>query len=367
MDGFDMNIFISWSKHKSMEIAKKTKELLESVNLHINAFVSEVDINGGEYVQSEIIEKIKNCDKLVLCYTKENKKSPWLLFEAGYARGLNKTVIPVLFDNDPNWHSWIDNSMNVAREIKFNSVNFPSLLISNFELENSDFTRRKIDNYKELIEDIKDRHKNVDKQCEDFVEKLSNNKAFVCESPYFESKVAHFMTGFESFELYKEIVDSFLNTGKYLWIYGRRNSKLFIGSYRYFFQYLKEKATDFPENMGGIDFRCLFLDPESKEVNKAHMHQNIFKQELEATISKAYGVIGDNVNLKKCFRLYQNHREEIIIRLDNCIIYAYPSFDSDGRPQLLTNASFEVFSADSAKGVQCLQTFENVWGNAKKF
>ena len=118
-----MNIFISWSKTKSMEYAKRTKKLFEELDPSINAFVSEVDIVGGEDVQEKIIDKITDCDKLVLCFTKENKKSPWLLFEAGYARGLKKTVIPILFDNDPNWHSWIDNPMNIARELRVNSNN----------------------------------------------------------------------------------------------------------------------------------------------------------------------------------------------------------------------------------------------------
>ena len=78
-----MKIFISWSKSKSMEFAIKTKELLEKVDPQIDAFVSEIDIYAGEDVQSKIIKQIESCDKLILCFTKENKKSPWLLFEAG--------------------------------------------------------------------------------------------------------------------------------------------------------------------------------------------------------------------------------------------------------------------------------------------
>ena len=79
----------------------------------INVFLSEDSIAAGEHVQEKIINQIVHCDKLLLCFTKENKKSPWLLYEAGFACGLNKTVIPILFDNDPNWHSWIDNPMNI--------------------------------------------------------------------------------------------------------------------------------------------------------------------------------------------------------------------------------------------------------------
>ena len=93
-----MKIFISWSKKVSMQYALRTKKLLEELDEQITAFVSEEDINAGEDVQEEIINQISECDKLIICFTKENRKSPWLLFEAGYARGLKKIVIPLLFD-----------------------------------------------------------------------------------------------------------------------------------------------------------------------------------------------------------------------------------------------------------------------------
>lgn len=97
-------IFISWSKAKSRDLAFELKSLLEKMAPDINVFLSEDSIAAGEHVQEKIINQIVHCDKLLLCFTKENKKSPWLLYEAGFACGLNKTVIPILFDNDPNWH-----------------------------------------------------------------------------------------------------------------------------------------------------------------------------------------------------------------------------------------------------------------------
>jgi len=361
-----MKIFISWSKRKSMEIAIKTKDLLEKISPQIEAFVSEVDINGGEDVQKRIIDKIVECDILVLCFTKENKKAPWLLFEAGYARGLKRTVVPLLFDDDPNWHSWIDNPMNVAREIRFSSDDFVPAFINSFSLSNTANNKKKIEIYRQSIIDIKDKFREVDIQCEDLVEKLVHNEAFVLENPYFREKTAYFLSGFESYDLYKTIIDSFLYTGKYLWIYGRKNMKLFGGSYKGFFKYLIEKAYGAHLGMDGIDFRCLFLDPNSDEVKRAHPQQNIFRSELEATILRAKDVIGDNSQLGKCFRFYSNKREEVIIRVDNCVICSRPSFDANGRPQLLTDTGFEVFSIKSSKGEQSVKTFEKVWSNARE-
>ena len=139
--------------------------------------------------------------------------------------------------------------------------------------------------------------------------------------------------------------------------------KLFGGSFNTFFKYLEEKASF--NGMAGIDFRCLFLDPDSLEVEKAHLQQDIFKSELTATILRAKSVVQDNLQLQKCFKLYSNKREEIIIRLDNCIIYARPNFDANGYPQLLTNSGFEVFSVKSDKGKECIKKYENVWNSAK--
>lgn len=361
-----MNIFISWSKSKSKEFAIATKELLGSVNPHIDAFVSDIDIHAGEDVQTKIIEKIKECDKIVLCFTKENKKSPWLLFEAGFARGIGKSVIPILFDDDPNWHSWIDNPMNIAREIIFNSEFFVKNFLDCFELQSSKSNKNKMENYVKSINEIKGNFRDIDIQCEDFVGKLISNDAFVVENPFFRDRTAHFLTGFESFDLLKVIIDSFMYTGKYLWIYGRKNMKLLSGNFQDFFKYLEEK-THSNSSMDGIDFRCLFLDPNSDEVERAHTRKEIFITELRACILRAKDVIKDNKILQNCFRFYSNRREEIIIRLDNCIIYSRPSFDIYGRPQLLTNTGFEVFSADSLKGKECIEKFNDIWYKARPF
>ncbi len=356
------DIFISWSKSKSREFAIEAKHLLESLDPHLNVFMSEEDIAAGERFQEKIIQEIKDCDKLLLCFTHENKKSPWLLYEAGYASGLNKVVIPFLFDVDPNWHSWIDNPMNIAREINIKANDFATTFISCFNLRDSSYTRNILANFIEKVDSIKEKYRQIDLQCEDFVDLLASNDAFRVESPIYRNKTAYFLTGFETFDLWKSIVHSFLYTGKYLWIYGRKNMKLFGGNFNELFQYLEEKSIS--ENMYGIDFRCLFLNPKSEEVQYAHKQQDIFYQELDATIKRAKYQIGDNQTLQKCFRMYSNRREEVIIRLDNCIIYSKPHFDINGQPQIMTNTKFEVFSASSSRGIDCIQKYCEVWDAA---
>lgn len=356
------NIFISWSKAKSRDFAFEVKKLLESMDPHLNVFMSEDNISAGERVQETIIQKIVECDKLLLCFTRENKKSPWLLYEAGYASGQNKMVIPLLFDVDPDWHSWIDNPMNIAREIDINSTNFETSFIKCFDLCDSPYTRSTLSSFIQKIDEIREKHRQVDVQCEDFIDLLISNNAFRVESPIYRNKTAYFLTGFETFDLWKAVVQSFLYTGKYLWIYGRKNMKLFGGNFKELFEYLEEKTVN--NQMSGIDFRCLFLNPESDEVKYAHMQQDIFLQELDATIKRAKCQIGDNHILQKCFRMYSNRREEVIIRLDNCIIYSKPHFDENGHPQIMTDTKFEVFSASSPRGQECIRKYCNVWDSA---
>lgn len=359
-----MRIYISWSKRKSMEYAILTKTLLEELLPNSEIFMSEVDIIAGEDVQSKIISNIENCDKLILCYTKENKKSPWLLYEAGYAKGNKKQVIPLLFDDDFMWHSWIDNPMNIAREIKFNNENFLKSLIDSLSIQHTPIITDKIFEYKKAIFEIKERYRLVDEDCEDIVDLLIGNEAFTLENPQFRDKTAYFITGFESFDLYKTIIKSFLYTGKYLWIYGRKNMKLFGGNFNNLFEYLNDKTCVEKSGMDGIDFKCLFLDPHSKEVSRAHKNQIIFKSELNTTILRAKNLIGDNDELQRCFRYSSSRRDEVIIRVDNSIIYSKANFDSNGFPQILTNTSFEVFSVDSVKGKRCTQKFKRVWDDS---
>lgn len=355
-------IFISWSKAKSGELAKITKHTLEAIMHDVDVFMSEEDIHAGEHVQEKIISNIEQCDVLILCFTSENKKSPWLLYEAGYASGLHKCVIPFLFDRDSMWHSWIDNPMNIAREIDFNKNSFEKDFCEAFSLKKTKHILTCIDTFKHDVDIIKEKFRQVDIQCEDFIDKLISIDKFTITSPFYRDKVAYFLSGFETFELWKAIVQSFLYTGKYLWIYGRKNMKLFGGNFNELFEYLDKKAVH--PNMDGIDFKVLFLNPSSDEVHYAHKDQDIFAPELHATISRAKKTIGANEVLQKCFRMYSNRREEIIIRVDNCIIYAKPHFDINGTPNIMTNNKFEVFSSSSEKGKLCIQRYLDVWNKS---
>lgn len=356
-----MKIYISWSKEKSLEYAKKTKEMLNKINPMDEIFVSESDINGGEDVQKKIITNIRECDKVILCFTNENKKSPWLLFEAGFARGLNKIVIPVLFDEDKEWHSWKDNPMNIVRELNFNKGDLRRCLSECFDFSLNLQNKKVVDDYIKSIDTIREQNQIVPSECEELIENISNNSTFIVNSPSYEQQTAYYYTGFETFDLYKIIIDSFIKTGKYLWIFGRKNTKLFNSNFEYFFEYLHSITNKEYASMSGVDFRCLFLNPESDEVSRAYRYQDSFKDELKVQIKRAKRSVRDNEPLKKSFRYYSSRREEIIIRIDNSIIYSKPHIDCDGFPQRITDSKFEIFSVNSNRGKKYVKMFDDVW------
>lgn len=197
------------------------------------------------------------------------------------------------FDKDSLWHSWIDNPMNIAKEIDICNDSFETDFLEAFSLIKSTLTDSCIRTFKERIIEIKEKYREVDIQCEDLIEKLIAVDKFTINSPYYRDKVAYFLSGFETFELWKAIIQSFLYTGKYLWIYGRKNMKLFGGNFNELFEYLDKKAIE--PSMAGIDFKVLFLDPAADEVHYAHKDQDIFEPELRATIARAKRTIGSNI------------------------------------------------------------------------
>lgn len=115
------------------------------------------------------------------------------------------------------------------------------IYFSAFNIPNTKSNRAKFERYIQSIIDIKEKFRAVDIQCEDLVESLIHSDAFVVENPFYRKRIAHFLTGFESFDLYKIIIESFMYTWKYLWIYWRKNMKLFSGSFQDFLNILKKK------------------------------------------------------------------------------------------------------------------------------
>ena len=97
-----MKIFISWSGERSEALAKALREWFPLVLHFVDPWLSQSDIQAGERWSIEIAKELESCNFGVICITRENLSSPWILFEAGaLAKSIQDgRVIPLLLDLD---------------------------------------------------------------------------------------------------------------------------------------------------------------------------------------------------------------------------------------------------------------------------
>lgn len=97
-----MKIFISWSGERSEALAKALREWFPLVLHFVEPWLSKSDIEAGERWSIEIAKELENCNFGVICITRENLNSAWILFEAGaLAKSMQDgRVIPLLLDLD---------------------------------------------------------------------------------------------------------------------------------------------------------------------------------------------------------------------------------------------------------------------------
>jgi len=95
-----MKVFLSWSGHKSHEVALALRDWLPSVIQTIQPYVSSEDIDKGARWSTDIAKELEDSTFGILCVTKENIEAPWLLFEAGaLSKMMDKSsVCPFIFD-----------------------------------------------------------------------------------------------------------------------------------------------------------------------------------------------------------------------------------------------------------------------------
>jgi hypothetical protein len=95
-----MKVFIGWSGERSQAMALALRDWLPLVLHYAEPWLSETDIAAGERWADKVAKQLEASNFGMLCVTRENLASPWLLFEAGsLAKSFsNSRVIPLLLD-----------------------------------------------------------------------------------------------------------------------------------------------------------------------------------------------------------------------------------------------------------------------------
>jgi TIR domain len=95
-----LKVFISWSGERSQSFAQALRDWLPMVLHFVEPWLSHSDIEAGERWANEVAKELESSKFGIICITRENITSPWILFEAGaLAKFMQEgRVIPLLLD-----------------------------------------------------------------------------------------------------------------------------------------------------------------------------------------------------------------------------------------------------------------------------
>ena len=94
-----MKVFISWSGEQSKKLGETLRDWLPAVIQFVTPYFTPEDMEKGTKWLTEISKELSESQIGILCVTRENIHSDWILFEAGaLSKTLEKShVCPVLF------------------------------------------------------------------------------------------------------------------------------------------------------------------------------------------------------------------------------------------------------------------------------
>jgi hypothetical protein len=84
-----MKIFLSWSGKPSRKVAIALRDWLPCIFQGITPFVSSEDLRKGKRWRLEMTGELEKAGFGLICLTRQNLESPWILFESG---ALSKSV-----------------------------------------------------------------------------------------------------------------------------------------------------------------------------------------------------------------------------------------------------------------------------------
>ena len=94
-----MKVFISWSGPHSKKLGEAIRDWLPGVLQLVIPYFTPSDIEKGTRWSTDIAKELEESKIGILCVTKDNLHSDWILFEAGaLSKRLQKSLVcPILF------------------------------------------------------------------------------------------------------------------------------------------------------------------------------------------------------------------------------------------------------------------------------
>ena len=122
-------VFISWSGDLSRQLAEAVRNWLPGVLQYVKPYFTPDDIEKGTKWSNEIIGELEGSEVGIICLTKDNLNTHWLLFEAGaLSKNFGKSkVCTLLFGIDS---SDLTGPLTGFQDTKFNKVDFKKMIES---------------------------------------------------------------------------------------------------------------------------------------------------------------------------------------------------------------------------------------------
>ena len=355
-----MDIFISWSGKRSHALAIALREWVPRVIQSLKPWISDYELNKGIRWSDEIGKALSKYSIGLICVTPENQNSPWLLFEAGalskqmeYAK-----ICPILLGMKASDLKGPLNQFQSTIVTKTDMLNLcKSLNIYLGESKLSDsILQEQFDEKWAKFEELLNSYLsevNIQIDSEDLPSILDALIKKGLPEPVL-GRTANFESGFESHLLYEAVLNI---AQKRIYIFGRKNRKLFDKEHGEFFQNLKKKIEQ------GFEFKCLFLDPNSPQYILSLAHQDSdFPIQLDSCIKNAVKICKQsNVEPNKVCRTYKIHRQFSIVIVDNAVLYTPIETYCDGRAIKLTKCPFSIIGAELPNGKRLINIFNSAW------
>ena len=354
-----LSIFLSWSGERSRAMAEFLTIWLRKVIQNTKPWMSQIDIQKGKRWSEEIGKNLESHNIGIICVTPENYKASWLLFETGAlskSLGYSK-ICPLLLGISPTeisgplsqFQATILEKSDIFKLIKMLNSELNDFKLDD-KLLNDSFNSNWLEFENKIDEIVKIKIQGSRTKMSRVIKAFAKHGL---PEPIMGDQ-AFFKNGFESHGLYSTLTEIAQNR---LYIFGRKNRKLFDKEHSDFFDCLKEKIDN------GLDFKILFLDPDApKYVLKLAHQDNDLPIQLERSIEKAIAVLTkSNIDIEDHAKMYDIQRTLICIIVDDAILYTPISLDELGRAKKLTKAPFSVINAKSEFGEELLKMFDSHW------